>query len=155
MTEQQVRDFLAQFDEARRDFATWPKWMQDAAAERAATFPKPAPADALDAARYRWLRSRDVGAISAGGVFAGMTPDNVVLSGEDLDRAVDTARTGGVTVAPVAWVPIHPRNGPLWSMTTDKPDPERLPASYPLRPLVFADGTPGVTLPSEGRNHGC
>lgn len=36
--------------------------------------------------------------------------------------------------APVAWVPIHPRTGPLWSMTTGSPDPERLP-HYPLMPL--------------------
>jgi hypothetical protein len=41
MTEQQVRDFLAQFDQAREDFKTWPQWMQDAAVERAASFPMP------------------------------------------------------------------------------------------------------------------
>ena len=35
---------------------------------------------------------------------------------------------------PVAWVPIHPRTGPLWSMATGSPDPERLP-HYPLVPL--------------------
>jgi hypothetical protein len=35
---------------------------------------------------------------------------------------------------PVASVPIHPKTGPLWAMTTDKPDPERLP-SYPLMRL--------------------
>ena len=35
---------------------------------------------------------------------------------------------------PVAWVPIHPRTGPLWSMTTGSPDEERLP-HYPLKPL--------------------
>lgn len=40
MTEQEARDFLAQFDRAREDFKTWPKWMQEAAVERAATFPK-------------------------------------------------------------------------------------------------------------------
>lgn len=44
--EQQVRDFLAQFDQAREDIKTWPKWMQEAAVERAATFPKP-PADGV------------------------------------------------------------------------------------------------------------
>lgn len=37
-------------------------------------------------------------------------------------------------VQPVASVPIHPKTGPLWAMTTDKPDPERLP-SYPLMAL--------------------
>lgn len=48
-------------------------------------------ADACDAARYRWLRSRDLETISQGGVFAGMTPENVILNGEDLDEAVDAA----------------------------------------------------------------
>lgn len=42
-----------------------------------------------DAKRYRWLRSRELDAITQGGVFAGMTPDNVVLNGEDLDRVID------------------------------------------------------------------
>jgi hypothetical protein len=35
---------------------------------------------------------------------------------------------------PVAFVPVYPRNGPLWSMTTNEPSQERLP-SYPLTPL--------------------
>lgn len=47
--------------------------------------------DIRDAARYRWLRSRDLDTISKGGVFAGMTPQNVVLSGSDLDREIDAA----------------------------------------------------------------
>ena len=42
-----------------------------------------------DAERYRFLRDRDLETVTEGGVFAGMTPDNVVLNGEDLDRAVD------------------------------------------------------------------
>lgn len=42
-----------------------------------------------DALRYRHLRSKDVNTINDGGVFAGMTPDNVVLSEEDLDQAID------------------------------------------------------------------
>lgn len=46
MTEREVQSFLAQFDKAREDFKTWPKWMQEAAVERAATFPKP-PADGV------------------------------------------------------------------------------------------------------------
>jgi hypothetical protein len=41
MTEQDAKRFLAQFDQAREEFKTWPKWMQDAAVQRAATFPKP------------------------------------------------------------------------------------------------------------------
>ena len=43
------------------------------------------------AKRYGWLRSRDVDAISSGGVFAGMTPENIVLNGETLDAAIDAA----------------------------------------------------------------
>lgn len=39
MTEREVQSFLAQFDQAREDFKTWPKWMQDAAVERVASFP--------------------------------------------------------------------------------------------------------------------
>ena len=35
---------------------------------------------------------------------------------------------------PVAWVPVHPLEGPLWANTTASPDRERLP-SYPLMAL--------------------
>jgi hypothetical protein len=45
----------------------------------------------VDAARYRWLRGRDLDTISKGGVFAGLTPNNFVLNGEDLDREIDSA----------------------------------------------------------------
>lgn len=51
----------------------------------------------MDAARYRFLRGRDLEIIRKGGVFAGLTPDNVVLNGEDLDNAIDltlSSRTG-------------------------------------------------------------
>ncbi|WP_315127031.1 bZIP transcription factor [Comamonas antarctica] len=41
--------------------------------------------------RYDYLRERDLNTISEGGVFAGETPDNVVLNGEDLDAAIDAA----------------------------------------------------------------
>lgn len=41
MTECGVQSFLAQFDKAREDMKTWPKWMQEAAVMRGATFPKP------------------------------------------------------------------------------------------------------------------
>lgn len=44
-----------------------------------------------DARRYRFLRSRDVDTIAKGGVFAGLTPDNFVLTEEHLDAAVDAA----------------------------------------------------------------
>ncbi|WP_428418184.1 hypothetical protein [Methylibium sp.] len=35
---------------------------------------------------------------------------------------------------PVAFVPVHPKNGPLWANVTADPNPERLP-SYPLMKL--------------------
>lgn len=44
-----------------------------------------------DAERYQWLRSRDLETISHGGVFAGLTPQNMVLNEETLDEAVDAA----------------------------------------------------------------
>jgi hypothetical protein len=49
--------------------------------------------DALerDACRYRHLRNRQTRPvdIAVGGVFAGRVPDNTILGGEDLDRAID------------------------------------------------------------------
>ncbi|MCE2029262.1 hypothetical protein [Sessilibacter corallicola] len=44
-----------------------------------------------DAKRYRFLRQADVHSINNGGIFAGKTPDNVVLNGVDLDDAIDAA----------------------------------------------------------------
>lgn len=44
-----------------------------------------------DAARYNYLRDRDLDTITKGGVFAGMTPKNVILNGVDLDDAIDKA----------------------------------------------------------------
>lgn len=44
-----------------------------------------------DAVRYQWLRARDLDVIDKGGVFAGMTPQNVILNGDDLDGAIDAA----------------------------------------------------------------
>lgn len=41
--------------------------------------------------RYEWLRARALDTIEKGGVFAGRTPDNVVLNGDDLDAAIDAA----------------------------------------------------------------
>ncbi|MDP5445194.1 hypothetical protein P3790_29865 [Pseudomonas aeruginosa] len=49
---------------------------------------------AKDAARYRWLRERDLETIRQGGVFAGMTPENIVLNQEDLDAEIDAALEG-------------------------------------------------------------
>jgi hypothetical protein len=45
------------------------------------------------AKRYAYLRGRSLDAIKDGGVFAGLTPDNVVLNGDDLDAAIDGALT--------------------------------------------------------------
>jgi len=42
-----------------------------------------------DAARYKYLRDRDLDAIAKGGLFAWMTPDNVVVNGDDLDVEID------------------------------------------------------------------
>lgn len=44
-----------------------------------------------DAARYNYLRDRDLDTIANGGIFAGMTPKNVILNGVDLDDAIDKA----------------------------------------------------------------
>lgn len=41
--------------------------------------------------RYQFLRNRDLDTVKAGGIFAGKTPDNLVLNGEDLDAAIDAA----------------------------------------------------------------
>ena len=41
------------------------------------------------AERYGWLRDRDLDTIHQGGVIAGKTPENLVLSGDDLDAAID------------------------------------------------------------------
>lgn len=42
-----------------------------------------------DAERYRVLRQADVDTIQNGGLFAGLTPDNIVITGHDLDRRID------------------------------------------------------------------
>lgn len=42
-----------------------------------------------DAERYRVLRQADVDTIHNGGLFAGLTPDNIVINGHDLDRRAD------------------------------------------------------------------
>lgn len=46
-------------------------------------------ASSIDAKRYQYLRSRDLDTINSGGIFAGITPDNVVVNGDDLDEAID------------------------------------------------------------------
>ncbi|PEI10791.1 hypothetical protein CRM86_23920 [Pseudomonas putida] len=41
--------------------------------------------------RYRWIRHRNLDTISQGGVFAGITPQNLVINEETLDEAIDAA----------------------------------------------------------------
>lgn len=45
----------------------------------------------LDAQRYRYIRNRQTRPIDifTGGIFAGRVGDNVIIAGEDLDRAID------------------------------------------------------------------
>lgn len=45
----------------------------------------------LDARRYRYIRDRQTRSIdiAAGGIFAGRIPEQLILGGEDLDRAID------------------------------------------------------------------
>lgn len=52
--------------------------------------------DALrkDAQRYRFLRDVDVDTIERGGVFVGVTPANLIVTGVDLDKHVDAAMYG-------------------------------------------------------------
>lgn len=49
---------------------------------------------ALDAARYRYLRDRDAGPDGSpppAGLFIGRVPQNLILTGEDADTAIDAA----------------------------------------------------------------
>lgn len=52
-----------------------------------------------DAARYRWLRGRNLETIQKGGVFAGVTPENMVINGVDLDNAIDAAIEAALSLA--------------------------------------------------------
>ena len=52
-----------------------------------------------DAERYRWLRGRDFETIQQGGVFAGVTPENMVINGVDLDNAIDAAIEAALNLA--------------------------------------------------------
>jgi hypothetical protein len=44
--------------------------------------------------RYAYLRQKDLGTIKKSGVFAGLTPANLVLNGKDLDDAIDAEMKG-------------------------------------------------------------
>ncbi|MDR8389118.1 hypothetical protein MKS85_26770 [Pseudomonas sp. JL2] len=52
-----------------------------------------------NAARYRWLRGRNLETIHQGGVFAGKTPENMVINGVDLDNAIDAAIEAALNLA--------------------------------------------------------
>jgi hypothetical protein len=43
------------------------------------------------AKRYAYLKAAPIDAVKAGGIFAGKTPENIVLNGVDLDAAIDAA----------------------------------------------------------------
>ena len=62
-----------------------------------------------------------------------MSRNNAEALADEVVTAIKQARSAPVQ-EPVASVPIHPKTGPLWAMTTDKPDPDQLP-SYPLMNL--------------------
>jgi hypothetical protein len=72
-----------------------------------------------DAARYRHLRNRQtrITDIGAGGVFAGQVPDNVILGGEHLDRAIDAEM--GLEVPAVA--PLEERLAECLAACIDTP----------------------------------
>jgi hypothetical protein len=53
-----------------------------------------------DAERYRVLRQADVDTIHNGGLFAGLTPDNIVINGHDLDRLTDAVIAARKEVQP-------------------------------------------------------
>lgn len=66
--------------------------LSTANAQAAAPGDSPRPEDiTLYANRYAYLRARPLDTIEKGGVFAGLTPQNVILSGADLDNECDAA----------------------------------------------------------------
>ena len=75
----------------RRGFAKCERqiWFITDAGRAALSIPEAG--EEADAARYRWLRSRDLDTIDAGGIFIGRVPENTVINGEDADRAIDAA----------------------------------------------------------------
>jgi len=64
LTETEVRSFLAQFDAAREDFKTWPKWMQDVAVQAVAAFPRGSEAAAAKPTEERaWVLAQNFHAV--------------------------------------------------------------------------------------------
>lgn len=88
---------------------------------------------------------RSAGVYTAGAVAAGAL-EELFAELDALRRERDdlAARLAKVEQAePVAWVPMHPRQGALWAMTTATPSEERLPSHYPLSPL-YASSAPAA-----------
>jgi hypothetical protein len=50
-------------------------------------------------------------------------------------HAIDAEIAKQHEAVPVAFVPVHPKNGPLWANTTAIPNSENVPQHYPLMPL--------------------
>lgn len=94
-----------------------------------------------DAERYQYLRERDLDTIRQGGVFAGRTPDNVVLNGDDLDAAIDADRAMRAQVAPAAVA------GPTPDGLLDDDGENRA-----VRMFLAAYGTPGLTVATMRRH---
>ncbi len=65
------------------------------------TVPQDDSSEARDAARYRYLREQPIDSIERGGIFVGLTPQNIVANGADLDARMDAAM--GVQATPKAW----------------------------------------------------
>lgn len=53
-------------------------------------YPPTGSSELRDAERYRWLRNRSPDG-SKGGIFIGLVPQNVVVTGDDADREIDAA----------------------------------------------------------------
>ena len=64
------------------------------------------------ALRYQHLRGVDLDKVYVGGVFVGLTPENIVLNGEELDQAVDAAIAGQP-------IPAGKREGYAWAAAVD------------------------------------
>lgn len=65
------------------------------------TVPADDDGEARDAARYRFLREQPIDSIERGGIFVGLTPQNIVANGADLDARMDAAM--GAQAEPKVW----------------------------------------------------
>lgn len=72
------------------------KWLNDAQAicdayNAALTRPTQEAGDAVNSARYLYLRNQPTSAIKQGGIFIGQVPQNLILTEEEADAAIDAA----------------------------------------------------------------